>query len=348
MRFPLSERRDTLRFGKARAGVWSRNLASERLDSFLRAHTRALVIVFSGVLGWAVVLWFVMSPLEELRGFALGAYLTGSIAVVYHWCVLKSGAVNGTMGHAAEQWTSTELQRLRRKGWRVINHLVFRTADIDHLAIGPAGVIVVETKWRSAATRIDVPDSWRQEAVEQVKRNERDVAGRLGWGARKDAQLTSLIVVWGPQVTQESDEAVLTPEGVRVIAGERLRSVLFKLSEDKLSADEVDRIYRELVTWVEIKDRWTAERSEPRPRTIAESAQEWVRRFGVGAGGFTAAAYSVYLNWWYFAVATVFVIVGLIPRRHKQLRSLATSWIVGTQTVTVLLVAALLVRALDK
>ncbi len=44
---------------------------------------------------------------------------------MYHWCVLASGAVNGTMGATAEEWTASELRRLRRRGWRTINHLVW-------------------------------------------------------------------------------------------------------------------------------------------------------------------------------------------------------------------------------
>lgn len=191
---------------------------------------------------------------------------------------MRQRIVNGTMGAAAERWTSTELRRLRRKGRRTINHLVFRKGDIDHMAIGPEGVIVVETRWRSTTSEVEEHGQRLVDAARQVKRNERDVAGHLGWGARNDALITSLIVVWGPFVEQQEDEAPRIGDGVNVVAGAHLRAELDHLSEAHLTSDEVDASYSKLKKWVEQKDRWTAERAEPERQTLAQIANSWMLR----------------------------------------------------------------------
>ena len=120
---------------------------------------------------------------------------------------------------------------------------------------------------------LDRPSDWRSQAVSQVRRNERDVAGFLGWGARKDARITSLVVVWGPQVRQQGDEAVLTPEGVNVLAGRHLRMVLGDLGEEALSPQEVEAIYTKLAGWIEKKDSWNASASAEAPVTLSEQAE---------------------------------------------------------------------------
>ena len=192
---------------------------------------------------------------------------------LYNWCLMASGGSGATLGEAGEEWTSNELRRLRRHGWKFVNGLQFRVGDIDHVAVGPDGVVVIESKWTSMGVDLNRASDWRTKAVRQVRRNERDVAGFLGWGARKDARITSLVVVWGPEVTQQGDEAVLTPEGVNVLAGRHLRTVLGDLGEQALSPDEVDAVYTKLAGWIEKKDGWTANASAEAPVTLSEQAE---------------------------------------------------------------------------
>lgn len=242
MREHIAERRRARRFDHQRTGVLSRRFAQQRLDSFVRANARPLAAVVLAAAAFGVALWFLPGLQGALRGFVLGLFVAGFAGVLYHWCVIASGAANGTMGHAAEDWTSLELRRLRRRGWRTVNHLVFRRGDIDHIAIGPDGVVVVETKWCSGGIDLDQRGDALDDAIRQADRNRKDVAGYLGWGARDDARITSLVVVWGPAVTQEGDEAILTDEGVNVVAGQHLRTVLGDLTETALGSDEVDAI----------------------------------------------------------------------------------------------------------
>lgn len=334
----IGGRLEDRRLDAARAGAWSREQASRRLDAFIRANALALAVVLVGTAVLSAVLWLVLSPWDGAREFIVGAFAATCVASTYHWCVLASGSVNATMGATAEQWTSTELWRLRRHGWRTINRLVFRKGDIDHIAVGPEGVIVVETKWRSAKLAVEDHDQWLAAAAKQVKRNERDVAGHLGWGARKDARITSLIVVWGPRVEQQGDEAPRIGGDVNVVAGDHLRDELAHLSEAHLTPDEVDAIYAKLKKWVEQKDRWTAERAEPERRTLAQLATSWMQLTMVGLAGAFIALLAFRPSWWYFGVALALLVIGLVARRRERTADLATAWLVGTQIVTLVAV----------
>jgi hypothetical protein len=53
-------------------------------------------------------------------------------------------------GADAESNTAHELRRLERAGWRSVHNLHFQSGDVDHVAIGPGGVVVIETKSSSA------------------------------------------------------------------------------------------------------------------------------------------------------------------------------------------------------
>lgn len=53
-----------------------------------------------------------------------------------------------------EQWTADELRKLRRHGWRIVNHVILERRDVDHLTLGPRGFFTIETEFRSSADRI--------------------------------------------------------------------------------------------------------------------------------------------------------------------------------------------------
>ena len=95
----------------------------------------------------------------------------------------------------AERWTDQELKALRRRGWPVVNHLSFKQGDIDHVAIGPDGLIVVETKWTASSIKVDGSDRWLEDAVRQARRNTDDVRRFIGWGARAGAPIAPLDVL---------------------------------------------------------------------------------------------------------------------------------------------------------
>lgn len=346
VRTDLERRREQRQRSSARAGTSAAEFASRRIDAFLRRRWQPMAIVAVGSLAFAAAVWFLLPGSDGARGFATGAFLAAMGAALYHWAVLASGAAGTSMGQAAEEWTSSDLRRLRRNGWQTLDHLILRPpADIDHVAIGPDGVIVIETKWRSIRTDLSRPSAWLNEATSQVRRSERDLAGHLGWGAHGDARITPLLVVWGPEITQVGDEPLAGPNGVNVVAGQHLKTVLEDLGESHLDAAEVERIYAKLSKRMDTTDRWAAAAQAERPATLSQIANAWAKRVVAGVTSFTLAVLVLNLGWGALAAVLALVAVGLVARRRDGLRPLAGAWLGGVAVAVVLVVAAVALSA---
>jgi len=164
--------------GDRRAGSWGRRKARIAQRRYLREHYRLLAIAAVALLV-PVLLAALLVPSTAARYFLLGAGLTGTVGVLTVWVQQVTGTAPVMMGDLAEQWTASELRGLRRDGWRLVNQLALRAWDIDHVLIGPGGVLAVETKWSAHPWVLDPPDDRVRRAVQQAQANARDL--RL-WG----------------------------------------------------------------------------------------------------------------------------------------------------------------------
>lgn len=341
VRGDLERRREQRQRSTARAGASAAGFASRRIDAFLRRRWRPMAIVAGGSVVFAAAIWFLLPGSDGARGFAAGAFIAAMGGALYHWAVLASGAAGTSMGQAAEEWTSSDLRRLRRRGWQTLDHLILRPpADIDHVAIGPDGVLVIETKWRSIRTDLGRPSSWLNDATSQVRRSERDLAGHLGWRAHEDARITPLLVVWGPEITQVGDGPLAGPNGVNVVAGQHLQTVLDDLGEAHLDEAEVERIYSKLAKQMDTTDRWAAAAEAVRPATLAEVANAWAARVAAGIASFTLVVLSLNLGWFAVAATLAVAAVGLAARPRDGLRPVASAWLSGVAAALLLVIGA--------
>ena len=331
---------DERRFSERRAGSFSRRIAQEQFDSFVRANLWRVLVVAAGCVAAAAGIGAISSSLGGGRWFLSGAFVGVTWTLLFHWCLIASGAAQATMGDVAEQWTSTEFRRLRRRGWRIVDHVLLgRRGDVDHVAIGPDGVVVVETKWRSSEVDVDNP-KWLDEMAGRLLDKTRQVKGVLQLH-HSDVPVTSLIVFWGPRVLQQHDdtELVSTARGeVRLIAGEHLRAVIDDLGEQRIDPEEVARLHTKLVKGLDARDAHEAERGGPRRQTMAEVANGLFEGALGAFGGAWFALVGVGLGWWSIAVFAGLLAVGAVVRRSRRLRAGMTGWCVGV-VATVPLIA---------
>jgi hypothetical protein len=130
-----------------------------------------------------------------------GAAVGASLLLL--WIVVDSvEASRLEMGGYAEQFTEDELRKLRRAGWRVTSNIPFENCDVDHVAIGPAGLVVLETKWTSGAlfTKHGQLTSHGRAALDQVESSRekiRRVLEQEGYAHGVDG---CMVVVWGTKV----------------------------------------------------------------------------------------------------------------------------------------------------
>jgi hypothetical protein len=141
------------------------------------------------------------------------------------------------MGETAEQWTAIELRKLERAGWRVVPRLLLDGQDVDHVALSPVGVFVLETKWSAAEWTVShrtLP--W---AARQARNNARSV-GLLLMGQQRGVEVRPVIVIWGDH------HDVGEFDGVPIVPGGEIRDWLLRqepvaVSDFEAAADALER-----------------------------------------------------------------------------------------------------------
>jgi Nuclease-related domain len=313
--------------GAGRAGAASRRWALERQYAYARSHK--LLLAGIGVAGAAA------SPAVLLlqggfRWFCLGAWWTAVVAIAVHTVVVASGSARLVMGDWAEQWTQQELRPARRAGWKVAHHVRFRPRkDVDTIALGSAGLVVVETKstsegWTSPEKRRTIDN-----AVAQARRNAADVG-------RQVRQQIGPVPTWPVVVLWPSDERLSAPDvgGVTVLPGLELRRWIESLPDGAVAPDRVEAAWTFLDRHVARRDARDLEVDGPGPRSprrVAADALQYpagafVAVVTVGLASATGWALEVF-------AAGALLAAAVVSSRFPAVRRLAVATLVATAGV---------------
>jgi hypothetical protein len=320
-----------------RAGSWTRANVRRRQREFVKA--RWLYVLAMPLLA------MVLTPLTLLmpswsRMFLAGALVTSGIWIAVVLVLLGSGTGCLMMGDVGEQWTAQELRPLQRRGWKLINRMLLKRGDIDHVAIGPGGVLVVETKWSGDRWALDRTDARIQGAVDQVRRSSRslrlflkDVIG--------DAPVRSLVVLWDPEGRPGREIDV---DGVAVVPGPSLPEWLKAVENRDLTPEAAECAWRKLERHLSDRDAYELEKEGPPPKAGLDVVWEWGRFIAALIAGVWVAAELVRVFGTVAGVAldaTVLLGFGLLAHRFEKLRFAALGWLGGTQFLTVAFLGAL-------
>lgn len=269
--------------GEARAGAALRGRARRTQLDYARDHWKA----FAGFAG----IFIVMSPVlllfpAPVRSFATGAYAASAVwfSVLTLWQL--SGVGHLQLGDLGERWTAQELHALERDGWRPIHHIVFRHWDVDHVAVGPGGVVVIETKggrteWSDARYQARL-----QAAAGQARRNADDTRRALRH-IIKDAPVHSAVALW----PSRNVVGIRTLDGTTLLPGRRLAEWVRELPAGSLDPDTIDTAWERLAKYAEERDAKELEEHGPSPRSLERwfaDVMQYV--FGVLIGFLAGAA----------------------------------------------------------
>jgi hypothetical protein len=169
-----------------------------------------------------------------------------------------SGVAPTLMGAYAEEWTAQSLRAFRKKGWHLVNGMQLRSkSDIDHVVIGPSGVLVVETKWSSEPwptplSGHDFMKSRLNETVENVLRNRSDFVMNFKKNLG-DIPVQAICVLWTTDPNPEETPWEL--RGVKIIPGMKLRSWLKSLDSSLITNEQVNAIFSEVERHVLRRDK---------------------------------------------------------------------------------------------
>ena len=208
------------------------------------------------VLALLVVAGFLPGALTyegNARWFLMGTGVATAFWIAVIMVLVLSGTVGACSGLLAETWVADEPRRMSRHGWRIVNGLSLRAnMDIDHIAIGSSGVLVVETKYSEHAWPVGIAgDQFMAnrlaDAVAQVSRNAKDVARHEDFKrAIGGAPVRPVLVVDSSEPPPDGAREWIEIGGVTIVRAPHLRRWIRTLEDDALDAEIVVRVWTEL------------------------------------------------------------------------------------------------------
>lgn len=323
-------------FSQRRAGSWVRRESVEREVDFVVQRWPVLAAL---ILMIAVVVTRVVIITEgAMRGFVLGAGTATACWSVLFIVAQVSGTASTRMGDFGERSTAGELKKLNG-GWHVIHHVWFPfEGDVDHVAVGPGGVLAIETKWRSRAWKVTPPDRLVLSAAREADEHADSVRELLArHGVR--TKVTPVLVWWSGQTASEASKTPRKIGKTYVVAGrtlsrwieehhvhlarlatEQVAAITEVVAEQAAATDAVDEITRPESWWSIV---------------VPLAAMPVAVVFGFLAN---IDLWVFVHNWVAFAVGTVaHVGLGLWCRRWRFARPAAWGWVLGVLSGAALL-----------
>ncbi|MGZ4689328.1 MAG: nuclease-related domain-containing protein [Acidimicrobiia bacterium] len=134
-------------------------------------------------------------------GVVVGALGAGCVAVCFWIIDHASGAQHAKFGTYGEErtWELFHRRPMRRAGWKIVNNIPFGKWDVDHVAVGPAGVLAIESKWANPLWEIgdDEINVGGSDPLEQAWRGARTIRLLLR-GAGITPDVIPVVIQWGP------------------------------------------------------------------------------------------------------------------------------------------------------
>jgi hypothetical protein len=202
---------------------------------------------------------------------AVSDYVVGAIAVITLWVGTSTlhwmdGMANHRLGVAGEELTADQLRKLRRRGWRVINHVMLEKGDIDHALLGPGGFFAVDSKyrtdWATSAGKLD-------ELARKSHRQARALQSRL---QMRTPEVHPAVVLWGPGRSAVFDD-VFEHDGVLFCLGQSLVAHALEL-EEVIDGSTIDEAFAKLDEYVAKRDIGEALEHGERARPIGDQVQD--------------------------------------------------------------------------
>ena len=249
---------------RQRAGTYSRRQIRQRRREVLRQHWRHFGTLL--VIGVATALAAAFVLPDSIADYAVGAIAVATLwlgTTAMHW---MDGMANHRLGLAGEELTADELQKLRKRGWRVVHHVMLEKGDIDHAVLGPGGFFAVDSKYRT---------DWsgaRDSIGELARRSRRHAAALQSRLKVKEPKVQPAVVLWGPRVSKVFDE-VFDHDGVTFCLGAALVGHVSAI-EPTVGQETIDHAYDQLDDYVTRRDVGEARDHGAPARPILEQVQD--------------------------------------------------------------------------
>ncbi|MFK7919045.1 MAG: nuclease-related domain-containing protein [Ilumatobacter sp.] len=223
--------------------------------------------------------WILPDTIED---FFVGAFVASFGWSTYIHVMDNAGLTHKRIGIGAEEQTAEVLRkRARQHSWTVVNHVMLFKRDIDHVLVTPAGIVAVETKFRSTWPP---NDDHRASIVRSARSTAHDLALRLDV---TEQLVKAVVVVWGPDL---DDHAEIEQHGAIVVCpGPRLGEFLDRPRPDRVADDQVSAVVKDLDQYVAGRDEYERLRHGATPRSLGEAWNDLI----LVVAAFVATTWSV-------------------------------------------------------
>lgn len=327
-------RRERLPASDRRAGTYPRARARVAHRAYLRERWRFVVTAAAGFFA-STALAAAFLPDGLARGIVIGTGIAGTIGVLAQWIVMVTGTGPLMMGELAEQRTAAELRPLHKAGWKLVNHFALTNReDMDHVLVGPAGLLVVETKWSASPWADDWhADRIRDAAILVARRAE--LLSR--WHPIRRLNLPpakGVLVLWGAGTNALEARTIAD---AAVMPGSQLHSWLEQERPAFLQPSDIDLVCAALVEQVERRE--VAGNVDVVPDSFQTIGLRLVAGVLAGLASFavgTAAVRVTHIVWIWLACAVASALVVGPLRRFAPVRAAVTGWQTGAVLVAVI------------
>ena len=254
--------------------------------------------------------------------------------------ILWSGIAPTVMGIEGETLTAEVLDDFAGKGWSLTNGLRFKDkGDIDHILIGPAGLLIFESKWSGERWPMELrPKGYlgRQVrwAIKQVKMN-RDDLFREFREVIGDIPVYQVCVFWSGE-DSSSDDKYFHREAVFGIRGPELANWLTELPKNVVKESTIERIATPIEAFAHVRDKEDVLKDGPfRPtldKLFMNSLIFPMVGFFVPAFALAGVAKLNRDSLIYVSIAILFALGLLIGLKFKM-KALAYAWLFGLAVV---------------
>ena len=142
----------------------------------------------------ALVLALLPAP-PVWNGLIAGALIASAFWMSYGVLLIRTYPV--TMGEWGESFTREFLDWGRRRGWRVIHDIPMERRNIDHLAITPAAVLAIETKFIGAG-RDWTSDRWKAKDLQDARASARSATSLVrSQRLHLEVPVVPVLMLWG-------------------------------------------------------------------------------------------------------------------------------------------------------
>ena len=199
----------------------------------------------------ALVVLLLVLPVPRYEAGLISGILVTMLAGTILWRMWAVGGLTDRMqGTWAEDWTHEEL-RGSKAVLEVIPSLKFDRIDVDHVAITPAGVWGIETKFH----RAELTDRRLDDDAYQAARAARTLRHQMKGRGMPSDLVKPLLVLWGPGCRTRGACEVQTNLGsVSVVRGRDLDAWLKTARAGPVGTDYAEDLARDLTALAVSRD----------------------------------------------------------------------------------------------